>query len=42
MTTIATAVSNFYLGAMVAAQSNPYNTKTLCYTAASNTKSTIV
>ena len=41
-TPIATAVSNCYLGAMVAAQANPYNTQTLCYTAANNTKSTII
>ena len=41
MTTLSSAVSNCYLGAMVAAQANPYNTKTLCYTAANNTASTI-
>ena len=41
MTTIASIVSNCYLGAMVAAQANPYNRQTLCYTAANNTATTI-
>ncbi len=41
MTTLSDATSNCYLGAMLAAQANPYNTNTLCFTAANNTANTI-